>query len=144
MHFFAQKTSLRWGIGAAAVMLGCFLVNVGGAWWEYGPATGWNLLATAVYVLFWCVFTRGAGTSPGRVRAVQVMAALSLLAAVLALLTRAASAGIWMVPALLLAPLSAVPMYGLRCFLGWDGVYGLCALLSALWLACGLAFGKKG
>lgn len=144
MSFTQRKNSLCWGVGAAAVLLACFLVNAGGAWWEYGPVTPWNLLTTLGYLTFWGVFTRGAASHPGRLRIVRGMAALSLLASLTALLVRLGAGDLWTVPALLLAPLSAVPMYGLRCFLSWDALYGLCAALSALWLAYGLIQRKKG
>ena len=129
------KGNKLWLLAAAALYALCFAVNLGGAWFEYGPATGWNLLVSLIYPIFWAAFTGCARRVPGRLRAAGVMAALTLLAGVFGLLARSTrAASLFMVPALLLAPLSAVPLYGLRCFLSWDLLYALCALMGGLWL----------
>ena len=124
---------LLWVLIAVVVYISCFLVNAGGAWYG-GPAELYHLVATAVYALFWVLFTFNARHSGGMARCCLVLAVLTLLAAVTGLLTRSLELDILMIPARLLAPFSSVPMYGLRFFCGWTGLELVTILLSSGWL----------
>ena len=128
-----QKNRL-WLLGVIALYAACFAVNLAGAWFEYGPATGWNLLTSLVYILFWVLFTKDARGSRGRTRAATVVAVLTLVGALCGLLMRGGGFWLLLIPAFCLTPFTALPLYGLRMFCSWDMVYLLAGLLGGLWL----------
>ena len=130
-----KRTNVLWGVGVLSMLAACAAANLVGAWFEYGPATVWNLLMSLAYIAFWVVFTVWARRSAARIRAARVVAVLVLLAGVFSLIASSVGdASPLMIPALLLMPLSAIPLYGLRCFLSWKWLYALCILLGGLWL----------
>lgn len=126
--------NLLWLLGAAAVYALCFMANLAGAWFEYNSPSIWNLLASLTYLAFWAAFTLCARSRPGRMRAARIVAALTLAGGILGLIARTPNAWLFMLPALALTPLTAVPMYGLRMFFTWNLLYTLCGLLGGLWL----------
>jgi len=127
------KGNKVWLIAAAAVYVLSFSVNLGGAWFEYTSPSVWNVLTSLLYLIFWVSFTLCA-RSAGRLRCGRIAAALTLAGAILALIARTPNAWFFLIPALALTPLTAIPMYGLRAFFSWDVLYLLTALLGGLWL----------
>lgn len=123
-----------WIAGAFLMLALCAAVNLTGAWFEYSPATVWNLLVSLAYLAFWVAFTVCARNSVVRTRAVRVVASLTLVGGILALIVHSAQVWLLMPPAFLLTLLTGIPLYGLRMFLGWKELYALCALLGGLWL----------
>ena len=116
---------------AAAVMAFCFACNLGGAWMG-DPAGAGNLAATAVYVLFWGLFTwRGRDVRP-LARAAFVLSLATFLSAAQSLLWRLLESGGFL--AGFLSLFASVPLYGLRMFLDWTGLYAAAAALSLVWL----------
>lgn len=116
---------------ALAVMLGCFCLNVGGAW-EGGPAGGGHFAVTLMYLLFWGLFTVQA-------RRYRPLTAIAFWVSLVTFVS--AAAGVWwrltetggfLAP--LLAVVSAVPFYGLRWVLDWTAVYAAAAAVSLAWL----------
>lgn len=129
-----EKKSRLWLLGAVILYATCFAFNLAGAWFEYGPATGWNLMITLSYILFWVLFTRDARGSRGRTRVASIVAALTLLGGMIALMARAPVSWLLVIPALALTPFSGLPMYGLRVFCSWNVTYMLTGLMGGLWL----------
>lgn len=116
---------------ALAVMIGCFCLNIGGAW-EGGPAGKGHFAVTLVYLLFWGFFTMQA-------RRYRPLTAIAFWVSLITLVS--AAAGVWwrmtetggfLAP--LLAVVSAVPFYGLRWVLDWTAVYATAAAVSLAWL----------
>lgn len=121
-------------LSVPAVYALCCAVNLGDAWMG-GRAELRHLAASALYVVFWAVFTFASRASRGMLRLCQLAAALTLGAGVTGLLARVLSFAPLLIPALLLSPLSSVPMFGLRRFLEWEGLEVVTVLLSGVWLA---------
>lgn len=116
---------------ALAVMVGCFCLNLGGAW-AGGPAGAGHFAVTLVYLLFWGFFTAAA-------RRYRALAAIAFWVSLVTFVS--AAAGLWwrltetggfLAP--LLAALSAVPFYGFRWVMDWTAVYAAAAALSLGWL----------
>jgi len=124
----------RWLLGAAAVYGLCFAANLAGAWFEYHSPTVWNLLASLIYLAFWVVFTVCARNRPGRLRTAKILAGLTLVGGVIALMARTPISWFLIIPALALTPFTAIPMYGLRMFCSWNVLYMVTGLLGGLWL----------
>lgn len=127
-----MKGNKIWFLAAAVLYALILAVNLGGAWMG-DPADWENGAATAVYLLLWAVFT--AKASPKSLRLARVVAVLTLVGAVLGLMARAQN-WLFTIPALLLTPLTAVPMYGLRLVCSWNMTYAVTALLAGMWLLC--------
>ena len=127
-----MNRSSLWLPGVAVVFGLSLYANIGGAWMG-DPARGTHLAATAVHLLFWVTFTLTA-RSPGRFKVCLFMSALTLFTAVIRLLVHAAGLDFLMLPALLFTLLFSVPLYGLRCFMGWTALDALTGVLSLIWL----------
>ena len=124
----------KWLLSAVAVYALCFAANLAGAWFEYNSPSGWNLLASLTYLIFWLAFTVCARNRPGRLRTAKIIAALTLAGGLLGLMARAPISWLLIVPAIALTPFTAIPMYGLRMFCSWNVLYMLTGLLGGLWL----------
>jgi len=58
-----------WIAGAFLMLALCAAVNLTGSWFEYSPATEWNLLMSLAYLAFWVALRSAPGTlSSGRGR----------------------------------------------------------------------------
>lgn len=132
-----MKQNTLWYVAALAAFALCCSLNAGYAWMG-DPAKEYHLAVTVGYVLSWSVLTVMA-KSRQKLRLCANMAGLTLLAAVLGLLARAAAGDSpWMIPALVLTPFSTVPFYGLRLFLDWTGMELVSVILSSFWLVSSL------
>ena len=121
-----------WIFAALAVTACCFRGNLGGAWYG-GPAKPYHLLMTLVYMGFWGIFT-AVGKNSGVLSHISlVVSGLTFAASLLALIVTVGG-DFLLLPAVVLALFSAVPMYGLRFLFQWPGVYAVSALLSFCWL----------
>ena len=129
-----RRKNHLWLLGAVALYAACFAVNLAGAWFEYQSATGWNLLVSLTYILFWVLFTKDARGSRGRTRTVTIVAALTLVGALCGLMMRGGGFWLLLIPAICLTPFTALPLYGLRMFVSWDMIYLLAGLVGGLWL----------
>lgn len=127
------RTAL-WFLAAFAVSLLSIFVNLGGAWMG-DPARWEHAAVTAVYILFWLVFTLCARSRSPMLKCCAAMAVLTLFTAVIRLLVHAGGLDILMLPALLFTLLFSVPLYGLRVLpLGWTGLDLLVLAVSLFWL----------
>ena len=117
----------------------CFALNLAPAWMG-GPASVGNVLVTVGYILFWTVFTVKARKYMPLVNLSMTVSCITLIASVAGLgAAESVLPGGFLIAGI--ASCLAVPFYGLRCFLEWDGVYLAGAVLSALWT--GYAFRMK-
>lgn len=139
-----MKREVRWCLAAVIVFLSCFAVNVGYSWWDVDPKL-YHLAATALYISFWTSFTVKSTHSRPMTKGCCIVAAFTLAAAVFGSLVRAPiSIDVLLLPALLLAPFSTVPMYGLRHFFDWPGLETVSIVLSSIWLFYSLKKLHKG
>ena len=129
--FRSLRRRILGGFSALAVMIGCFCLNVGGAW--EGGTAGWGHFAvTLAYLLFWGMFTVQS-------RRYQTLARISFWVSLLTFLS--AAAGLWWrltdtggFVAGILGAAAAVPFYGLRRVMDWTALYAAAAVLGLLWL----------
>ena len=116
---------------AAAVMAACFVCNMGGA--GMGDAAGaGHLAATVLYVLFWGLFTWRTRDAAPLAKMSFAISLISFFSAVQSLFWRLLGEGGFI--AGFLSVFASVPMYGLRMFLGWTGLYVVSAAVSLCWL----------
>lgn len=116
---------------ALAVMISCLVLNVGGAWMG-GPAPIGNLIATILYCVFWTVFTVVS-------RDIKVLAKVSFFISLFTLVSSSVGFGFRLFHAgdfiiAFISVFSSVPMYGLRFFMDWTGLYAVSTVLSVLWV----------
>ena len=113
----------------AAVFVWCQSVNFAGSF-EGGRAGAWELGATAVYVGFWAVYSVLFRREPAALWVCFGIALLTLFGSLSALVP------IDFVPlSILMIFFAGVPLYGLRFFWGWTGVYAFGGAGAAVWLA---------
>lgn len=125
----AGRTVL-WLILAAAVMLACFGLNLGGAWMG-GPATPVQAAATGCYLLFWAVFTWLSRSYLPLLRVSHVLSLMTLFSGTVSLVCRLLKAGY--ILAALASVFASVPFYGLRAFLDWTGLYVVATAAGLFW-----------
>ena len=130
-----------WIFAALAVTACCFRGNLGGAWYG-GPAKPYHLLMTLVYMGFWGIFTAVGKNSGVLSRISLVVSGLTFAASLLALIVTVGG-DFLLLPAVVLALFSAVPMYGLRLFLEWEQLYASAAVLSLCWFLVAAAISRK-
>ena len=121
-------------LAAPVILVGCCAVNLGNAWYSSDPEW-YNVLTTAVYLLFWLSFTIAAPRSAFMTKCCLAMSILTLCAAVTGLLVRGPGWDIFTLPAVLLTPFSTLSLYGLYHFTdSWVVMELISAALSLLWL----------
>lgn len=118
---------------AAAVMLACFGLNLGGAWMG-GPATPLQAMATGCYLLFWAVFTILSRNYLPLLRISRVLSLLTLFSGAVSLICRLLKAGY--ILAALASVFASVPFYGLRIVMGWTELYAVATAAGLLWWLC--------
>ncbi len=116
---------------AAAAVISCFVINIGGAWMG-DPASLGSLAATLFYLLFWGVFTVLSRNYRPLTNVAFIVSLLTFISAFNGLVWRLLGEGGFF--AALIAIFAAVPFYGLTAFLGWTAVYGVSAAISLFWL----------
>lgn len=129
--FRSVRRSIFGIIIAAAVMLSCFVINVGGAWMG-GPASAGQLAVTILYCIFWGVFTVASRNFGPLVRVSFVISLLTFLSAFNSLVWVLLGGGGFITA--FLSVFASVPFYGLRFFLQWEGLYAVATAISILWL----------
>lgn len=125
------RTNLLWIFVALAVMVGCFLSNLGGAWMG-GPANPWQFAATVLYLIFWGVFTVATRRFGVLAKVSFLISLLTFIGAVNSLIMRLLSEG-WILAALI-STFASVPFYGLRLLMGWTPLYAMASAVSLVWL----------
>lgn len=133
-----RKTELAGILLALLVLAGSLALNFPGAW-DGGRAGLGQLAVTVIYVGFWAGFSVVFRRSPLLVWVCFGVALLTFLGCLSALVP------IDFVPASLIQILFAgVPLYGLRFFMGWAGLYTAAGAASAAWGAWALCMTRKG
>ena len=125
-------------IAAVLVTAAAVWANIGGFWWGSDPKW-WNVLATVGYLLFWCGLHRCCpGRSVGRM--VLAFGMGTLLNGIVSLGVVAWDLSWLTAPAMLLALVFAVPLYGLDGLLRGNNTafWVAVAALGVLWTAAGL------
>lgn len=117
---------------ALAMMISCFVINAGGAWYG-GPAGIGQFITTAVYLIFWSVFSVLSRKYRPLVKVSFVISLLTFISSVNGLVWRLLESGGFI--AAFISIFTAVPFYGLRLLLGWTGVYLAATVFSLCWLA---------
>lgn len=129
--FHSLRTSLIWISVALAVMVGCFVSNIGGAWYG-GPANAGQFIATVLYIIFWGIFTIMTRKYGVLVRVSFIISLLTFIGAANSLIMRLLSEG-WILAALV-SVFASVPFYGLRMLMDWTPLYAVSAVISLIWL----------
>lgn len=129
--FQSLRTNLLWIAVALAVMVGCFVANIGGAWMG-GPANIGQFIATILYIIFWGIFTVMTRKYGILVHVSFIISLLTFIGAVNSLVMRLLSEG-WILAALI-STLASVPFYGLRLLMDWTLLYAVASVVSLVWL----------
>lgn len=114
--FYHAKKSVLGIILALAMVISCFAINAGGAWMG-GKASLSNLVITALYVIFWSVFSTISRKYEPLIKISLVVSAASFISSTAGLIARGFGIGGFITG--IIGLFSAIPFYGLR-FL-WDG-----------------------
>ena len=130
-----RYAELIWISLAVIVTAGCFASNLGGAWMGH-PAKVAQLLMTAVYLIFWGLFTFSTRKKTAPVWISVVMSTLTSIGAVSSLVMRLLHSGFMFAP--ILSTFASVPFYGLRLWMDWTPLYAIASVISLLWLVYSL------
>ena len=123
--------TIIWISLAVIVTAGCFASNLGGAWMGH-PAKSAHFLMTAVYIIFWGLFTFSTRSKTAMVWISVVMSALTTIGAVSSFVMRLLHSGF--VFSAILSTFASVPFYGLRFLMDWTPLYAIASVISLLWL----------
>lgn len=129
--FRSLRTNLIWISVALAVMVGCFVSNIGGAWMG-GPAHIGQFVATILYIIFWGVFSVMTKRYGLLANISFVISLLTAIAAINSLFWRLMGSG-WIISALV-SVFASVPFYGLRMLMDWTALYAVATGISLIWL----------
>ena len=129
--FYHAKKSVLGIILALAMVISCFAINAGGAWMG-GKASLSNLVITALYVIFWSVFSTISRKYEPLIKISLVVSAASFISSTAGLIARGFGIGGFITG--IIGLFSAIPFYGLRFFMGWTGLYAVATVLSLMWL----------
>ena len=125
------RRNLIWIGIALAVMVGCFVSNIGGAWMG-GPADAGQFIATVFYILFWGLFTVMTRQYGVLAKVSFIISLVTFIGALNSLVMRLLSEG-WILAALI-STFASVPFYGLRLFMDWTALYAVATGISLVWL----------
>lgn len=125
------RSNLIWIGIALAVMIGCFVLNIGGAWMG-GPADVGQFIATVFYILFWGLFTVMTKQYGVLAKVSFIISLVTFIGAFNSLIMRLISGG-WILAALI-SMFASVPFYGLRLFMDWTLLYAVATCISLVWL----------
>ena len=123
--------NIIWISLAVIVTAGCFASNLGGAWMGH-PAKSTQFLMTAVYIIFWGLFTFSTRRKTTTVWISVVMSALTFIGAVSSFVMRLLNGGF--IFAAIFSTFASVPFYGLRFLMDWTPLYAIASVISLLWL----------
>ena len=123
--------NIIWISLAVIVTAGCFASNLGGAWIG-GQAKSAQFLMTAVYIIFWGLFTSITRRKTATVWISVIMSALTFIGAVSSFVMRLLNGGF--IFAAILSTFASVPFYGLRFLLDWTPLYAIASVISLMWL----------
>ena len=129
--FYHAKKSVLGIILALAMVISCFAINAGGAWMG-GKASLSNLVITALYVIFWSVFSTISRKYEPLIKISLVVSAASFISSTAGLIARGFGIGGFITG--IIGLFSAIPFYGLRFFMGWTGLYAVATVLSLMWM----------
>ena len=129
--FQSLRTNLIWIAVALAVMAGCFVANIGGAWMG-GPANIGQFIATVLYIIFWGIFSVATKKYGLLANICFVISLLTTIGAINSLFWRLMGGG-WIISALV-SVFASVPFYGLRMLMDWTALYAVATVISLLWL----------
>lgn len=129
--FQSLRTNLLWITVALAVMVGCFVANIGGAWMG-GPANIGQFIATVLYIIFWGIFSVATKKYGLLANISFVISLLTAIGAINSLFWRLMGGG-WIISALV-SVFASVPFYGLRLLMDWTALYAVATVISLLWL----------
>ena len=127
--------NIIWISLAVIITAGCFASNLGGAWMGH-PAKSAQFLMTAVYIIFWGLFTFSTRSKTATVWIAVVMSTLTFIGAVSSFVMRLLHSGF--IFAAILSTFASVPFYGLRFLMDWTPLYAIASVISLLWLICSL------
>lgn len=125
------RNSILGVILAAAAMISCFVINIGGAWYG-GPANGGQFIVTVLYIIFWGVFTVVSHKFSPLVKASFLISLVTFISSANSLVCRLLGSGGFI--AAFTSVFASVPFYGLRFILDWTGLYTVVTVLSLIWL----------
>jgi len=125
------RSSLIWISVALAVMVGCFVSNIGGAWYG-GPANMGQFIATILYIIFWGIFSVVTKKYGLLANISFVISLLTTIAAINSLFWRLLNEGF--ILAALVSVFASVPFYGLRMLMDWTALYAVATVISLIWL----------
>ena len=126
-----KYANIIWISLAVIVTVGCFASNLSGAWMG-SPAKATQFIMTAVYIIFWGLFTFSTCNRTKTVWISVVMSALTFIGAVSSLVMRLLHSGF--IFAAILSTFASVPFYGLRFLMDWTPLYAIASVISLLWL----------
>ena len=129
--FLHLRSSLVWISVALAVMVGCFVSNIGGAWMG-GPANIGQFIATILYIIFWGIFSAATRKYGLLANVSFVISLLTAISAINSLFWRLMGSG-WIISALV-SVFASVPFYGLRLLMDWTALYAVASGFSLVWL----------
>lgn len=129
--FESLRNNLLWIAVALAVMVGCFVANIGGAWMG-GPANLGQFIVTVLYIIFWGIFTIMTRKYGVLVKVSFVISLLTFIGAFNSLIMRLLSGG-WILSALI-STFASIPFYGLRLLMDWTALYAVATIISLVWL----------
>ena len=93
-----------------------------------GPATGYNLAATLLYSLFWCIFSVMVHSYEPLNKAAWIISLITCISAVSGLASMLFDLSI------MIAMFAGTLFYGLRVFAEWTQLYAVATIVSVFWL----------
>lgn len=127
-EFFAHVRKRLLGlILILTALIGCFAINFRGGWMG-GPATGYNLAATLLYSLFWCIFSVMVHSYEPLNKAAWIISLITCISAVSGLASMLFDLSI------MIAMFAGTLFYGLRVFAEWTQLYAVATIVSVFWL----------
>lgn len=125
---------------AIALMISCFVINIGGAW-EGGPARIGHLVVTIIYLIFWGVFTVISRKYSPLIKISFVISLLTFISSANGLVWKMFGQGGFV--SAFISIFTSIPFYGLRSFMDWSMLYVAATVLSLCWLIYTILYMKK-
>lgn len=116
---------------AISLMISCFVINAS-AVIEGSVAEIGNLIATIVYVIFWCVFSVISKKYVPMIKAVFIISLFTFISAANGLVWNLLGQGGFVSE--FISILTSIPFYGIRTFMGWRGLYVIATVFSFGWV----------
>lgn len=116
---------------ATVAMISCFVINANGAW-DGGPADAGGFFTSAIYVIFWGVFSVISRKYSPLNKTAFVISLLTFISSVNGLIWRVLDSGGFI--SAFISVFASIPFYGLRLLMDWTGLYMAATVLSLVWL----------